>query len=353
MNGWKSLKRHALSADYDDLTGPKWDAFLAGFDDGFMLDHPIVMHCGEIIDGWQRQRACIQLGIEPVYLSLPDDADLVAFVAKVNDNRRHESWDSVAKRAAKRIAERRERVAKSRDESKSLRTIAEEEKVSIATVQRDLAENEVYPPDTPETTPRKTKENEETPAPTTTGADGKTYPKNKKKLLCERCARVGIVKDCVSCTEVRKAARKAAMKAKKEKPATGPEQCDDGPPEPEPIGVPCDGNGVPWSGHALIAIEVAPKFKEMSRQLSKMAKTIVDDESLRLYTFSMQSVIAGIRTIQAALLDALPSYVCPYCDGTLKTVEGPEKGKACEVCCRQGWVGKSTYRRSPKGYVNK
>ncbi len=185
------------------------------------------------------------------------------------------------------------------------------------------------------------------------GKDGKLRKPRKPKLemLCERCARVGIVKDCVSCTEVRKAAKKAkAKKAKKEKPATGPEQCDDGPPEPdEPLDVPCDGNGVPWSGHALVAIEVAPKFKEMSSQLSKMAKTIVDDESLRLYTFSIQSVIAGIRTLQATLLDAIPSYVCPYCDGTLKTVEGPEKGKACEVCCRQGWVSKSTCSRSPKG----
>ena len=175
--------------------------------------------------------------------------------------------------------------------------------------------------------------------------------KGKKVILCERCTRVGAIKDCVGCVEARRAAKKAKKDAK-QKPPSEPES--DGPPEPdEPPAAPCDGNGVPWKGHALVAIEVAPKFKEMSRQLSKMAKAIVDDESLRLYTFSMQSVIAGIRTLQATLLDALPAYVCPYCDGTLKTVEGPEKGKACEVCCRQGWVGKSTYKRSPKGYATK
>ena len=164
-------------------------------------------------------------------------------------------------------------------------------------------------------------------------ANGKTL------ILCDRCQRTGTVKDCANCVEARKAARKPKKAADVETPVA----------EPEPVEIPCDGNGVPWTGASLIAIKAETQFVEMGRQLSKMAKVIAETESLHLYSYSMQSVVASLKPVRSTLLDALPAYFCPSCDGTLKTVEGREKGKACEVCCRQGWVGKSTYKRSPKG----
>jgi len=50
---------------------------------------PIVMWQGMLVDGRNRLRACIQLGIEPDVRELPEDADAVAFVCSVNIHRRH------------------------------------------------------------------------------------------------------------------------------------------------------------------------------------------------------------------------------------------------------------------------
>lgn len=125
--------------------------------------------------------------------------------------------------------------------------------------------------------------------------------------------------------------------------------------EPE-IEEPKDDNGEIWKDKApkaIKALEAAGPLREMSRQLAGMIRQIEENESLRLYTYSMQSVIAAMKTTKETLLGAIPSYVCPYCDGTTKTLEGPQKDKGCEVCQRQGWVTKSTYRRSPKGQAVK
>jgi len=49
----------------------------------------IVMWQGMLIDGRNRLRACIELGIEPEVMELPEDADPVAFVCSLNVHRRH------------------------------------------------------------------------------------------------------------------------------------------------------------------------------------------------------------------------------------------------------------------------
>lgn len=173
------------------------------------------------------------------------------------------------------------------------------------------------------------------------GQTKKAIAGGAKPILCDRCQRTGAVKDCERCVEARKATKK-----KKKPPAETPPVVEA---DSEPTETPCDGNGIPWTGKALEAIKAEPQFSEMGRQLSKMAKVIAETDSLHLYSYSMQSVVSSLKTIRSTLLDALPAYFCPYCDGTLKTVEGSQKGKACEVCNRQGWVSKSTYKRSPKG----
>ena len=43
---------------------------------------------GTVIDGFHRLRACLRLGIEPRFSSLPDDADPLAHVIGKNDSRR-------------------------------------------------------------------------------------------------------------------------------------------------------------------------------------------------------------------------------------------------------------------------
>ena len=71
---WKELERHPLSAEYRDITGKAWERFLCKFKLGFNKAFPIYLHEGKVIDGWQRLRACLELGIEPIFTDLQSAA---------------------------------------------------------------------------------------------------------------------------------------------------------------------------------------------------------------------------------------------------------------------------------------
>ena len=136
---WQQLLRHPLSAQYEDLDGPMFEALCESIKkNGFDENHKIILYEGRILDGWQRQRACVKLGIRPIYDELPKGRDAEAFVEKNNDVRRHEPKEKVEKR----IAQRKERVAQARAEGKSLREIADQEGVSHTTIKNDLKTSE-------------------------------------------------------------------------------------------------------------------------------------------------------------------------------------------------------------------
>lgn len=196
---WKTLKRHPLSAEYADLSGPEWNEFLSLMANGYDKSRPIVLFDGMVLDGWQRQRACVATDTPPVYVDLPKGWHADAFVEMANDRRRHETPET---RTA-RIEARRARVAQARSEGQSLRAIAEQEKVDPKTVRNDLKTSggDQSPPDTPKPSePPKVK-----------GRDGKTYqsakpkpPKPEPPTKCDRCQRVG--RDdphCPKCYELR------------------------------------------------------------------------------------------------------------------------------------------------------
>ena len=52
------------------------------------LMEEITLWPGTVIDGFHRLRACLRLGIEPRFSSLPDDADPLGHVIGKNDSRR-------------------------------------------------------------------------------------------------------------------------------------------------------------------------------------------------------------------------------------------------------------------------
>lgn len=113
---------------------------------------------------------------------------------------------------------------------------------------------------------------------------------------------------------------------------------------------PTDANGRPWVGTAAPkAASAAPKLKEFSRRIANIIAELQGDDNLALYSYSQQSVIATLKAAKETLLGAVPAYICPYCDGTLKTLEGSRHGRSCDVCNFEGWVTASTYQRSPKG----
>lgn len=187
---WTELERHAISAEYPDLKGQAWNDFKESVNAGLLNHHAVTIHEGQVLDGWQLQRACVELNVKPKYVQFPEDGDAEAFVGAVNDQRRHETQE----KATERIEERRKRVAEGRAEGKSLRTIAATENVSVSTVVNDLEASGVQGC---------------TPDGKVTGKDGKAQSATKAEVLCGRCQRVGKQKDCEACKEAKKAAAKA------------------------------------------------------------------------------------------------------------------------------------------------
>ena len=134
---WRNLERHLLSQEYDDITGDAWAQYVTGVREfGVINGRKVIVEDGKVIDGWQLQRACVEAGKKPVYasLKLPKGMTVEQWVETVNDNRRHETAESIQDRAEKR----RERVAERRRHGESTRTIAEAENVSQMQVLRDL-----------------------------------------------------------------------------------------------------------------------------------------------------------------------------------------------------------------------
>lgn len=53
------------------------------------LIEPIWLHDGKIIDGRNRYKACLQVGVPPMFRTWKNDGSLVGFVVSLNLNRRH------------------------------------------------------------------------------------------------------------------------------------------------------------------------------------------------------------------------------------------------------------------------
>lgn len=189
----RTFERHPLSAEYDDLTGTEWEEFLDGFRNGVLPGKEITLLEGKVLDGWQRYRACKELGLEIGTKEMPAGRTPRAYVRVENRLRRHASKAEEKKRIKKRI----ERVVEAREAGDSFRTIAEREGVTQTQVQRDLeaAKKSGVTYVTPEN--EKPSDTEEDPgepygAPVsgslaaepekpkrTKGKDGKSYPANK------------------------------------------------------------------------------------------------------------------------------------------------------------------------------
>ena len=140
QRNWRQLERHPLSAEFEDIAGDEWKALLRSIEKhGFDPRKPIVLAPDlddkgrmKIGDGWQRQRACLQLGVRPVYVILPGKMTLEELIERDNEARRHES---IAQRD-KRIAARNKRISKAIESGKTYREVAEEEGINVSTVHK-------------------------------------------------------------------------------------------------------------------------------------------------------------------------------------------------------------------------
>lgn len=199
------LERHPLSAEYPDITGRTWERYVANLrEHGIVGDRKVTLCEGKVIDGWQLYRACLEAHIEPSFAEL-DGIEPARFVETMNDLRRHETQEQAMRRADAR----REAIVADRRDGKSLRAIAEEHGVSESQVRRDIEAASTAPGGAVEPEGGKV-----------TGKDGRTRtaapakkdpapvdatPEKPPSLFCGRCQRVGPVKDCPQCADVRNA----------------------------------------------------------------------------------------------------------------------------------------------------
>lgn len=123
------MKKHKFNifpeAKKEDFERLKADIQANGFD----KSQPITTYEGEILDGWNRLKACQELTIAPVFAKFNGSAaDAIAFVMRTNKRRNLNSgqWATIAAEAEELIAaiaesvekERREKIAKSTEGNK-------------------------------------------------------------------------------------------------------------------------------------------------------------------------------------------------------------------------------------------
>ncbi|CAB3719972.1 hypothetical protein LMG22037_04678 [Paraburkholderia phenoliruptrix] len=84
-----SLELHPLCTLFPRLEGVEFESLKADIQANGQMQ-PIVLHDGMILDGGNRYRACVELGIEPLIAEMDlGDYDLLSYVLSVNLHRRH------------------------------------------------------------------------------------------------------------------------------------------------------------------------------------------------------------------------------------------------------------------------
>jgi hypothetical protein len=185
---------HPFAEQYPLLTNGEQGRLIESMKHGFDPRFPIVTYQGKILDGRNRWLAAIAAKVEPVFIEFTgDDEAAKQFVITANEERRHLSEKFLELKRRERI----DRVAEARKAGESIRTIAEREKVSTTTVQRDLSQASTVTGVTVEPESGKS-----------AGKDGKERPATRPSIFCSRCARVGPVKGCQACKDERAGARK-------------------------------------------------------------------------------------------------------------------------------------------------
>ena len=80
------LEPHLYAQLFPPMGSDEFEALKAGIARNG-LQNPITLHQGRILDGWNRYRDCLELGISPVFVEYEGD-DPLGFVVSMNLNRR-------------------------------------------------------------------------------------------------------------------------------------------------------------------------------------------------------------------------------------------------------------------------
>lgn len=318
---------HPFSDDYPLMPMPEIARMTERMErDGYDPRFPIVLFCGKILDGRNRYIACVDADVLPLLVEFPGTEDEAReFVQTANEERRHLAAEWLAARRAERV----ERVAASRVDGKSLRTIAEEEGVSQSQVRRDIEESLDLgaPPGAPESRENRWNGRKDLPGP-------------EAAVLCDRCQRVGARADCPACAE----ARKAKPKPKKKVPAargdikdkTGavvPNHCRDAFADP--------------SLPELIAeLEQVEAMFNTHAWLSRAGKLTDHYGFILIEKFNSHAFesLSELQLAIEALKAGVPYAVCPKC----KAVDSSKDGHCCRGCRGYGHVPETRFQELSK-----
>lgn len=274
-------------------------------DGGYDARFPVVRFDGKILDGRNRFICAQRAGIEPTFVDFVGTREEAeAFVMRANEHRRHLTEQWLADHRKSRI----ERVAAARAEGKSLRAIAEEEKVSVAQVRDDIETATVQGGCTVEP-----------PDGKVTGRDGRVRtatPAKPEKPLCPRCDRAKrtgqeVPKNCEMCRDLRE------PKPHQEKQET-----------PDKVVVDAFGTEVPkkcraafcdpWIQQSIDFIAVVEEKIRQERLADGMLK-----RKKHYPFFNHKDFVDGVAMAMDTLDKLLehlkehrPAAVCPLCSGT-------------------------------------
>lgn len=177
------MEPHPLAERFPLIDGDEYERFRADIAANGLRD-AITTFGGKILDGRNRYRACLELGVTPRFVEfVGTEEEAAALVDSRNLERRHLTAEQQRQRRA-------EKVRQLAGEGMSQRAIAEAVGVDVATVNRDL-KRQVLQPATPDTepesepcpspssapsSPESRPDPEPPPPPRVTGRDGKQYP---------------------------------------------------------------------------------------------------------------------------------------------------------------------------------
>lgn len=113
---------------------------------GYDAKQPVTLYQGEVLDGWNRTRACVEIGIEPPTVNFHGtDAEAIALVMRTNKRRNLNSgqWACIAAEADDLLAVIREGVEKERREKQAEAQAVKHEMLSNTPKASDLSDKKL------------------------------------------------------------------------------------------------------------------------------------------------------------------------------------------------------------------
>lgn len=280
------MKEHPAASIFPMMDGDEYEQFKADIKANGQRQ-PVIFWKTLLVDGRNRMRACTELGIEPLTMELPEDANPVQWIVSENIMRRHLSASQRAMYAAQ--IETLGRGGDRKSENFQGNT-QEKQTGKIAPSVEDAAK-------TAKVSPR--------------------LVKDARKVLKDGAPEVvdAVKSGKVSASEAAKVVRNEKDKAKQaEVIKAKPEK-----PKPEPAKEEADG---PRAVGPLIIAE-ASKLDKILRELERLADLPGG------FWLSMPTIRERLSLLKHGIRGAAYWVDCPGC-----------KGAGCRTCKDQGWLSK-------------